>query len=324
MMSRPDFISKQIILIESSKGVKLKFKNSNLTLINKEDNKTLLQHSCHKIFMIFIYGEFTITSVLIKNLKKFAIPIVFLSYSLRPYLSIVPDNKGNFLLRKKQYTFPNELELSKHIVKNKINNQIYLMNSLRYKTSNETTLINKAKAILLNVDSAQNNQELLGLEGNVSKIFFEVYFKNMSFKGRRPRCKDDIYNLLLDIGYFYLFNFIEANLELYGFDTYCGFYHKLFFQRKSLVCDLVEPFRCVIDKQLRKSYNLGQIDETDFYVKNGQYYIKREFNKKYSELFLKEILFNKEEIFLYIQKYYRCFMKEEKIKDYPVFTMESD
>ena len=49
MMSRPDFISKQIILIESSKGVKLKFKNSNLTLINKEDNKTLLQHSCHKI-----------------------------------------------------------------------------------------------------------------------------------------------------------------------------------------------------------------------------------------------------------------------------------
>jgi CRISPR-associated protein Cas1 len=324
MMSRPDFISKQILLIESSKDVKLKFKNSNLTLINKEDNKTLLQHPCHKIFMIFIYGEFTITSVLIKNLKKFAIPIVFLSYSLRPYLSIVPDNKGNFLLRKKQYTFSNELELSKHMVKNKINNQIYLMNSLRYKTNNETTLINKAKIILLNIDSAQNNQELLGLEGNVSKIFFGVYFKNMSFKGRRPRCKDDIYNLLLDIGYFYLFNFIEANLELYGFDTYCGFYHKLFFQRKSLVCDLVEPFRCIIDKQLRKSYNLGQIDENDFYVKNGQYYIKREFNKKYSELFLKEILFNKEEIFLYVQKYYRCFMKEEKIKDYPVFTMEVD
>jgi len=323
-MSRPDFISKQILLIESSKGVKLKFKNSNLTLINKEDNKILLQHSCHKIFMIFIYGEFTITSVLIKNLKKYAIPIIFLSYSLRPYLSILPNNKGNFLLREKQYKCSNEFELSKSVVKNKVNNQIYLMNSLRYKTSNEKNLIDKAKNIYVNIDSAKTNQELLGLEGNISKIFFEVYFKNMSFKGRRPRCKDDIYNLLLDIGYFYLFNFIEANLELYGFDTYCGFYHKFFFQRKSLVCDLVEPFRCIIDKQLRKSYNLGQIDENDFYVKNGQYYIKREFNKKYSELFLKEILLNKEEIFLYVQKYYRCFMKNNEIKDYPVFTLESD
>jgi len=143
----------------------------------------------------------------------------------------------------------------------------------------------------------------------------------MEFKGRKPRCKNDILNLLLDIGYHYLFNFIEANLELYGFDTYCGVYHKFFFQRKSLVCDIIEPFRCIIDRRLRKSFNLNQINPDDFGFKNGQYFIKREFNKKYTKIFLKEILKHKEPIFLYAQTYYRSFVKDKGIKDYPRFDL---
>lgn len=323
-MSRPDFMAKQIIFVESNNNQKLKFENSNLVLIDTETNKTLLQHSCHKIFMIFVLGEYSITSVLIKNLKKYAIPIVFLNYNLRPYLTIAPDNKGNFLLRKKQYTNNVELELAKHVIKNKISNQIYLIKSLRYKTTLEKLELEKVEEKLLEVDLVNNSQELLGVEGNASKIFFEVYFKNMNFKGRRPRCKDDVYNLLLDMGYYYLFNFIEANLELYGFDNYCGFYHRFFFQRKSLVCDLVEPFRCIIDRRLRKSYNLKQITEDGFYLKNGQYYVKREFSKKYTKLFIEEILLHKEEIFMYVQSYYRSFMKEKNISEYPIFELGSE
>jgi len=323
VLSRPDFMEKQVIFIESNHSKKLKFKNSNLVLVD-ENNKIVLQHPCSKIFLVFVVGEFSVTSVLIKNVKKNAIPLVFLNYSLKPYFSIISENKGNFLLRKKQYTNSNDLEIAKHIINNKINNQLALMISLRYKTVKEKTSIVKVKELLEQIHLVQNSQELLGLEGTSSKLFFETYFKNIDFKGRRPRCKDDIFNLLLDIGYYYLFNFVEANLELYGFDTYYGFYHKCFFQRKSLVCDLVEPFRCIIDKRIRKSFNLKQINNDDFYFKNGQFYIKKEFNKKYSELMLKEILQYKEKIFLYIQAYYRSFIKEKEINEYPYFTIEVD
>ncbi len=143
----------------------------------------------------------------------------------------------------------------------------------------------------------------------------------MGFIGRKPRCKIDIYNLLFDIGYTYLFNFIEANLELYGFDTYYGFFHKLFYQRKSLVCDLMEPFRCIIDLRIRKSFSLKQINPQEFECRNGQYFVKREFYKKYSQLFLKEILLYKEDIFLYIQSYYRSFMKGRYVDTYPQFQI---
>ena len=182
------------------------------------------------------------------------------------------------------------MDLAKHIIKNKIENQILLMKSLRYKTDKEKYNIFLCEDFLLDVSNVSSSQELLGIEGNVAKLFYETYFKNLDFKGRKPRCKQDIFNLLLDVGYFYLFNFVEANLDLYGFDIYYGFYHKLFFQRKSLVCDIVEPFRCIIDKQLRKSYGLKQINNDDFYVKNGRYYIKQNVIKKYAELFIKAIL----------------------------------
>jgi len=323
MMSKPDFLSKQILLIESNNSNRLKFKNYNLTLVD-ENEKILLQHSLYKIFVVFVYGEFSITSVLIKNVKKFAIPFVFLNYSLKPYFSIIPDNKGNFLLRKKQYNNLQELDLAKHIIQNKIQNQIYLIESLRYKTQDEKNNLESIRQVSAKIYSVKDSQELLGIEGTVSKIYFETYFKNLDFKGRKPRCKTDIFNLLLDIGYTYLFNFIDANLELYGFDTYCGFYHKFFFQRKSLVCDLIEPFRCIIDRKIKKSFNLKQIAESDFMFKNGQYFVKREFNKKYSEIFLKEILTHKEQIFLYIQSYYRAFIKGKNIDNYPNFSLGVD
>jgi len=322
MMTRPDFMKKQVLFLESSRKNKLKFKNTNLVLVD-ENNKIILQHSLYRIFIVFIYGECSISSILIKKAKKFGITIVFLDYSLKPYFSIYEENIGNFLLRKKQYYNKSNLDLAKFIVENKIINQIDLMKSLRYKTKDEKRLIRNMAVLLNKISLAKNEDELLGIEGGASKIFFKVYFKNMGFKGRKPRVKTDIYNLLLDIGYYYLFNFIDANLNIYGFDTYFGFYHKLFFQRKSLVCDIMEPFRCIIDRRLRKSFNLKQINVKDFGYRNDQYFIKRENTKKYSKLFLKEILLFKQEIFLFIQSFYRNFIKDREISKYKMFLIKT-
>lgn len=316
-------MEKQVLIIESDSSKKLKFSNSNLQVFD-ENNKIVLQHSCHKIFLVFVIGEYSITSVLVKHLKKFSVPVIFLNYNLRCYFSIVPDNRGNFLLREKQYGCSYDFSIAKKIIYNKMQNQLFLMKSLRYKTADEVEAIACLEALLAKVPFSRVSAELMGVEGNASKLFFETYFKNMGFTGRRPRCKTDIYNVLLDIGYTCLFNFVEANLELYGFDTYRGFFHKQFYQRKSLVCDVIEPFRCLIDRRVRKSYNLKQIDPDHFGFGNGQYYLKRAYSKKYSQLFLKEILSHKESIFLYVQSFYRAFIREKSLDDYPLFVLGDD
>lgn len=320
MMSRPEFIEKQVIVIDSDNSKKIKFGNQNLIIMDEEKN-IIIQSPVSKIFAVFVIGEFSITSVLIKQAKKFNVFFCFLNYSLKPYFQIGNSNKGNFLLRKKQYLEKNDFKISKWLVKNKVSNQITLVRSIRYKTKSEKESLIKIEKLFEKIDLIKNNQELLGIEGNSSKEFFSTYFKNMNFKTRKPRAKTDIINLLFDIGYTYLFNFIDGNLNFYGFDSFKGVYHKLFYQRKSLVCDLIEPFRCIIDKKIKNGFNLKQIDENDFGFTNGQFFLKREFNKKYSKFFLEEILKHKEEIFLFIQQYYRCFIKDKDINKYPFFNI---
>ena len=137
------------------------------------------------------------------------------------------------------------------------------------------------------------------------------------------RSEKDIYNLLLDMGYTYLFNFMDAMLSLYGFDLYCGVYHRFFYQRKSLVCDMVEPFRCIIDRRLRKAYNLRQIDPADFFMENGCCRLAWKAQNKYIKLFFKDILSEKEKIFIFCQEYYRWFIRDKPMDLFPNYEIGS-
>ena len=159
----------------------------------------------------------------------------------------------------------------------------------------------------------------MGLEGSGARIFFGEWFADSEWKGRKPRTKCDPTNLLLDMGYTYLFNFVESLLLLYGFDIYKGVLHQVFYQRKSLVCDLVEPFRCIIDHKLKVAHGLGQIKVDDFELKHNQYLLPFSKAKPYTRLLVEAILDQKSEIFLYIQSYYRQFMKAASTDTYPIF-----
>ena len=319
-MSLPDFSYKQaIVYFSSHEKSKLRFRADNL-LIEDENGKVMLQHSCHRSFVLIIIGSISLTHSIIQKAKQFGFPIILLSYNLRPYSYFNNSAEGNFLLRRKQYENEDkDLFIAKALVKQKVANQIALLQKLRYRSKKVNQQIKKLQAI--NLNSVFDDAELRGKEGTASKLFFPQYFNNMDWIRREPRTKRDIPNLLLDIGYTYLFYFMEALAGIYGFDPFCGVYHKFFYQRKSLICDLVEPFRCIIDQRLRKAYNLNQIDKKDFFVKNDQYVLTYKKQGKYTRLFLKDILQYKEEMFLWVQSYYRWFMKDRPMNQFPKFEI---
>ena len=229
--------------------------------------------------------------------------------------------EGNTLLRFKQYTLESsrKLEIAKALVQLKIKNQASLLTQMRYLSAEDKQI--RDELLQIDVNDAENAKELLGIEGNASKIFFSTYFRTLHWKRREPRCKQDINNLLLDIGYTYLFNFMEGLLALYGFDLYCGVYHTFFYQRKSLVCDMIEPFRCIIDRRLRKAYNLGQIDEQDFFVSDHHYHLQWKYQQKYIRLFMKDIMDEKEYLFRFCQNYYRWFVKDRPSSQFPQYKI---
>lgn len=319
MISLPDFKEKQLLFIRAERGVfnKIKFQNDNIVF--SKDEKIVNRASCHKVFAVFVLGDITITSGLMKDGIKHGVSFFFLKDNFESYANFGAAAEGHYLLRMRQYglTAEKELTMAKAIVKNKIENQCALLEERKLAKG----LYKDREAALASVEKADSHESLLGIEGGASRRFFEEYFRAIKWARRTPRAKQDIPNLLMDIGYTMLFNCVDSLLRLYGFDTYKGFYHKLFFQRKSLACDAMEPFRSIIDKQIHKSFNLAQIDEKDFKVENGKYAIDFEKSRKYAELFMEAIMERKEEIYEFVSGLYRFVMNDDG-REFPLFKIE--
>lgn len=317
MIDTTDFDKKQIIVVFAIDGDKLAIANDNL-IVKDKDGVVKLQTTCYRIFSIYIVGHTYITTTLINKTKQFGFSIALFSAGFRLYEVIGGLKNGNTLLHRKQYQ--NETyDIGKYIIKNKILSQRNNIMLIRNKQPYHIQCVENIDDYLLQLDNINDLQKIMGIEGLVAKEYFKAFFDNINWQGRKPRIKQDYINSILDIGYTVLFEFIDAILCIYGFDTYCGMLHRQFYMRKSLTCDIVEPFRCIIDYQTKKSINLNQFKKEDFIIKNNQYQLEWKYSKTYVKVFLEAILKEKKQIFVFIQQFYRSFMKDKSVNEYPVY-----
>jgi len=323
MFTTKDLEYRSVFVINCLKKRALRVQNGNLLLEEEEEKKTLTKLPFQKMLALLVIGPVTVTTPLIDQCTKFGIPMVVMKTNLRPVFFFSITAEANFLLRKRQYeNDSNDIKIPKIIVLNKLENQLRLLNKIRRKTP----LIEKARmhikdAIRL-VAIAQDFNTIMGLEGRAAKSFFAAYFEKLGWRARCPRTRIDPVNSTLDIGYTLLFNYIEVFLRLFGFDPYVGVYHKLWYRRKSLVCDLMEPFRCLVEHHVLKAFNRGQFKKEDFKLFKNEYQLKYEKNSDYHRLFLEIFVEQKVMIFKYIRDYYRCFMRNSESESFPKFLIK--
>ena len=316
MIDKTDFVKKQIVFYFPSQGDKMTFQNDNLVIKDKE-KKTKFQVTCYRIFLVFVVGDTTITTGLLSRAKKFGFSLCLMNRNMKTYQFISARMEGNTFLRKRQYMYEG-MEIGQYIIANKIQNQRDALMNLRHKNE----LIKEAIGLLEGYIGRLSNEKMdlntiMGIEGSAARVYFPQMFCNTRWKGRKPRIKSDYINASLDIGYTILFHIVDALLNVYGFDEYYGVLHRCFYMRKSLVCDLMEPLRPVIDYATRKAINLKQIKEEDFTVYNKRYVLDWKKSSEYMHIYLKAILEYREELFDYIQGYYRAFMKQKPVSEYP-------
>lgn len=324
MFTNKDLEYKSVFVINCVEKRHLRVANGELLLEAEKDGgmKTLTKMPFQKMLAIFVIGHTTITTPLIEKCKQFNVSLCVMKLNLRPVFFYGDCAEANFLLRQKQYALPkDDISVAKALMRSKFTNQRKLLKNSRRKDIQTLDAIAKCNEALDRLSSINQYDSLMGVEGNVAKAFFMAYYQDFEWKQRQPRLKCDAMNAALDIGYSILFNFIEAYARMFGFDLYVGVYHRLWFKRKSLVCDLVEPFRCIIDQQMRKAWNQHQIKLEDFDVKKGEYHLKYEKNSEYCKLFYTALIEHKKEIFKFIQAYYRCFMKSSQWNEFPIFEI---
>ncbi len=313
MLTLPDFKEKKVIYIVPKDGIDkaLRLENSNLCLL--ENGKVTIKLTLHSILAIMIIGDCTITTSLINKLTEMGVSIYFLGYNLKNKNHINSVADGNYQLREKQYQLnTNELlNISKLIVKNKIQNQRKILNR-----SKKGDLQKVEERLLKQIDESLTLQHLLAREGYFASKYFPLIFADLYWRRRAPQTKEDPINLILDTGYTILFNYVDSLLALFGFDLYKGVYHQEFYKRKSLVCDLVEPLRPIIDYSVVKAFNLKQFNiEKDFNFHNDEFTFKDyEVRKKYLNVYTESLLAEKENVYNYILSFYRFIMNPSQYK----------
>ncbi len=322
MFTSKDVEFRSVYVINCLTDRELRVSSGELLLEDLQNHQTLTKLPFQKILALFIVGHIHVTTPLIEKCKKHNVALVVMKPSLRPVFYWDDAAEANFLVRKKQYDFSkDDISIARILVGNKIANQEQLL--IRTRKRDELTLsaIDNCKLLCEQALHSSEYTELMGIEGLAAKVFFAAYFQDFEWKGRRPRIKGDYINSILDIGYTYLFNFMECFVRMFGFDIYVGIYHRLWFKRKSLICDLIEPFRCIVDRTLRTAINRMQFKESDFSIYKGEYRLKPEMNKEYSKVFFDALVPYKNDFFKYVQQYYRCFMNHRKPEQYPQFAI---
>ena len=132
MLDINDFSKKQILVYCPAVGDKMSYKNDNL-IIKDSDGKTKYQVTCYRIFAVYVIGDCSFTTGIVRRAKKYGFTICFMTYSFRYYAKYSAGLEGNYLLHEKQYKYDG-MEIARIIVLNKITNQRIALERTRRKT----------------------------------------------------------------------------------------------------------------------------------------------------------------------------------------------
>ncbi len=248
---------------------------------------------------LVVVGSIQLTSQAVGLLLDKGIDVAFLSGGGRLRGSLVSAESRNVFLRLAQYDrWKDEafrVALGREVVVAKLTAQRRLLarSERNHPGTLEPDALSELDRVLQQVADAQGADELRGLEGAGSGLYFRQFGKMLSsvgFPGRKRRPPTDPANSLLSLGYVMLGNELGSLLEARGFDPAIGFLHGVRYGRKSLALDVIEPFRQpVVDRLTLRLLNLRQLTADDFEGGEQGLRLHPEALKRYFELYEEQL-----------------------------------
>lgn len=241
-----------------------------------KNREKLLVVRVRQLEQIVLWGAIRITPMALRLCCEEGLDLVLVNRHGGYYGRLQGPTTKNIVLRKAQWERNQDesfsLAIGKRIIEAKIHNCRTLLRHLQ--RHRETTLIRETlftlRSILLRITKAQTGEELMGLEGEAAKAYFQALgttihepFFQFSKRSRRP--PEDPSNALLSFGYTLLLTSIHHWVEIVGLDPFLGFLHRLGYGKPSLCLDLMEPFRpALVDAFIMGLISRRMIKPDDF------------------------------------------------------------
>lgn len=262
-----------------------------------KQNKKLLSFPVWNIDGLSIVGNVQISTQALIHLMENGVDVSIFSYSGRYIGQAMADSSKNIFLRFAQYDIYQNIEtrmqMARVIVQNKIENQMSIIKRYRYKDGfSGSDEIKKMERMKLKLEKCENTNEILGVEGMCSNLYFTCFAHmidcKFTFEGRSRRPPRDPINVILSLAYTFLTKEVCSVLEAESFEVYLGFVHGIRYGRKSLALDIVEEFRQpVVDRFVIQCFNKRILNEFDFEINEDQILLSGDGFKKFCEQYEK-------------------------------------
>jgi CRISPR-associated protein Cas1 len=225
-----------------------------------QNKENVLDLSPMKIESIIVSNKAMISTQAISLALENNIDLVFLDKYGFPIGRVWFSKMGSTaLIRRKQLDAANcelGLKLVLDLIRQKVKNQILFLKKLKYARPDRKELFQAPiHTIQESFNSLSHNFKdleesrsiIMGLEGTAGRSYFSCISKIMPekyrFKGRSKRPAKNPFNAVLNYCYGVLYSRVEKACIIAGLDPFVGFMHTDNYNKKSLVFDLIEPFR---------------------------------------------------------------------------------
>lgn len=233
-----------------------------------------------KVESIAVTSNSMISTKAIELCLERNIQLVLLDGIGRPIGRFWASSPGkNTEIRRRQYASqegPQAFEISKDITLQKIKGQRRFLIDLKNNRSDESinlrnaiSLIHHQMAILSELTYSANwKSQMLGIEGYSASLYFRtissILPKRWSFTERSQYPARDGFNALLNYLYGMGYISVEKSVILSGLDPNAGFYHADAYGRSTLVYDIIEIFRPLIDRIAVSFFTKKKVNENWF------------------------------------------------------------
>ena len=245
-------------------------------------DKKALQAPVHTIENIVCFGFKPVTPALMAFCAENNIGISYLSMHGRFLARVYGEQRGNVLLRKKQYALSDSEEkslgIARHVVAAKVANarniiQRHIRNhgegADMLKLEGTVSVLARQLNLIKEVSTLD---ALRGYEGESAAAYWGCFDRFITsqkedfvFNGRNKRPPLDNVNALLSFIYMLLVNDVRSALETTGLDPQVGFLHRLRPGRPSLALDVMEELRAYMaDRVVLNLINLKILSNSDF------------------------------------------------------------
>ncbi len=286
----------QIVL--DTYGLQLSVRNK-CFLIEVGDDSRLIHPS--KVSSILVTMPCRLSSPALVLAAQSEIPVIICDYSGTPEARIWSPHFINISsLRRNQYAYTkseNALRYAFNLITAKIDGQL---NNLGYIADRRPAMAGEIAQVIAQIknqfshyDKKKNKKilkkDIVFVEAFAAKCYWSVVGQRLPepfmFSLRTKRPAKDVFNNCLNYFYGMLKNQVETAVLSIGLDPALGIIHRDGYKLPSLVFDLMEPFRPIIDRMLLTAVIENKIDGKITETKDDEMRLSKIGRKKLIELF---------------------------------------